>query len=186
MSTVFTSTPGPSAGTEVSCLCESSVGVVFGDIDDAAAFRDAVREGREKIEGCVDVDCADFGPVLVRLEEHPAPRVRVPSPQVGLVFDALGLTPDPDADGDVAGACPAEDFTGRVLTALVLASVTRGVPRRWCRATARGTSMRVARWVGSTPSWATCTRWRSSAPTSTAQSSGSEPGARLGPRTYRA
>jgi len=71
--------------------------------------------------GCINEDCREYGASLWTLRDDP--EVNVSNANARLLLEALGL---PFEDG--SGSLDADDFLGRVLTALAVAPEDAGVP----------------------------------------------------------
>ncbi|MFI8695979.1 UNVERIFIED_ORG: hypothetical protein EDC92_12449 [Dietzia maris] len=130
MSVTFFPEEAPVVGYRVADFAGGRAPELFGDRAEAvAAVRDAEAEGRV-LPGCTDPeDTAGMGGYFVEAlttDLDQAPRINISSINAVGVLELLGYAHDGEVD--LCGSCGAEEFEGRVLTALALAPADAGVP----------------------------------------------------------
>ncbi|MFI5593449.1 hypothetical protein ACIA5G_50955 [Amycolatopsis sp. NPDC051758] len=135
MSVTFTAQLGSIVGFTIACCREAAlIAPRYGDYDDAAdalvqlrALEDTSGQRRAVLPGCAWPEvCPDSFLTILPHEEHEAPSVNVTDSNAALLLDALGYRVP--ADDVIAGTATADEFTGRVLTALALAPADAGAP----------------------------------------------------------
>jgi hypothetical protein len=135
MSVTFTARPGPIVGFTIACCREAAlVAPRYGSYDDAAdalvklrAHEGTSGQRRDPLPGCAWPEFCPDGFLTIRShEEHESPSVNVTDSNAALLHDTLGYHgPDDDL---IAGTAGADEFAGRVLTALALAPADAGTP----------------------------------------------------------
>lgn len=144
MSVTFRPTEGPIDHYSVECInCNVTHSEEFATWDDAAEFTRAVREERATVTGCKGEEyyCSEaaFTNACETVGEVPETNVAVGNATD--ILDALGVdfrfepTPEEAANDlfgiagvELCGTLNAEDFMGRVLTALALAPESAEIP----------------------------------------------------------
>lgn len=137
MSVTFHPTLGPIDHFIVECLnCNVTHDEQFASYEDASAFILAIREGNATVTGCKAEDyyCEDAAFTQSREAIGQLPEVNVANSNAKDILDVLGVnyrydtTPEERerdlfgiAGCDLTGSLDAQDFMGRVLTALAVA-----------------------------------------------------------------
>jgi hypothetical protein len=101
-------------------------------IGTALTYADAQLDAQAHGLVCKDDLCAGYGADIITITE--VPEINVNNGNAHYLLGLLGLIetdgdrPGPFEYGDMSGACPAEDFLGRVLMAQALTGHDEGVP----------------------------------------------------------
>jgi hypothetical protein len=152
MSVTFTAELGPIIGFSIACCREAAlVAPRYGTYDDAVADLVKLKERdnasgarREPLPGCAWPELCPDGFLSIRaLEAQESPSVNVSGVNAALLLQALGYR-EPFDSGPLVGSAAAEEFGGRVLTALALAPADDGAP-----------------WHETSPRFTDCGRWPS-------------------------
>lgn len=130
MSVTFQPEEAPVVGYRVADFAGGRAPELFDNRDDAVAAMCAAESAGRVLPGCTDpVGITSLGGYFVdavMTEACQAPDVRVSNLNAVSVLELLGLAHDGEVD--LFGSCGAEEFEGRVLTALALAPADAGVP----------------------------------------------------------
>jgi hypothetical protein len=137
MTVTFTAELGPIRAHVITCICRGAIAQAprYGTYQDALADLpavdarvDATGQRRQPLPGCTDPDlCPDYSLHVHAIEDLERPEINVSNANAMVILEALGYGILTEYD-ELFGAASAEEFRGRVLTALAVAPEDEGVP----------------------------------------------------------
>lgn len=130
MSVTFSPAEAPVVGYRVADFAGGRDQALFDHPLDAEAAMIAARDSGRVLPGCTDPEgiseLSGYFVETVTTDEGQVPTVNLSNRNAADVLGMLGCTHD--GEPEMVGACSADDFEGRVLTALALVPVDAGVP----------------------------------------------------------
>ncbi|MEW1938793.1 hypothetical protein AB0331_15650 [Dietzia maris] len=130
MSVTFFPEEAPVVGYRVADFSGGRDSELFADRADAVAARYAAESAGRVLPGCTDPEgitsMGGYFVEAVTTDLDHAPRINISNINAVGVLELLGYAEDGEVD--LCGSCGAEEFEGRVLTALALAPADAGVP----------------------------------------------------------